>query len=303
VLELETEMRSIRVLLCVLIFFIALLAGCSPPAIPYPDSSLPGEVPEVFAEDILPIGERMHAAVAFGSRGLEMFWHEIPPRMMFIRYIDGTWSEPQTPEFVQEFRCLQPFFQPRSNRLYFASSMPGGEGGMDIWFVDRFGGAWGAPENIGASINTENNEMQPSLTAEGAMYYVARIEGKMFERGIFRSRLAAGQYLLRVRLPEPVNTPLFIDYTPCIAPDESYLLFSSNRQNPDKEFCQIYITFLREDGSWSTPVNVCRRLGFDLDARFPALSPDGRYLFFSGPEHMHWVSSSIIENIRAETFQ
>lgn len=293
-------MRTIRALSCVLAFAAALLAGCSPPAVPYPDPVLPGEMPEVFAEDILPLGDRMHAAVTFGSRGREMFWHEIPHRIMFIRYEDGAWSEPQTPEFALELRCLQPFFQPSSSRLYFASSMPGGEGGMDIWFVDRFGGAWGSPENVGTSINTEHSEMQPSLTADGTMYYVARIEDKMFERGIFRSRLAAGQYLLRVKLPEPVNTAHLIDYTPFIAPDESFLLFSSNRENPDQEFCQIFLTFLHENGSWSDPVNVCRRLGFDQDARFPSISPDGRYLFFSGPEHMHWVSAAIIEKIRAE---
>ncbi len=281
-------------LVCSLILFL----GCTAEEISYPDPILPGEIPEIFAEGILPQGVSIHTAVTFGMQGREMYWHEIPPRMMFIERLEEGWSNPVTPEFAREISSLQPFFQANGNRLYFVSNMPGGEGGMDIWFVDRTLEGWGKPENAGAPINTENNEMQPSLSAKGAMYYVARIPGKMFERGIFRTRAAGGQFLMRIRLPKPVNTEKFIDYTPCIAPDESFLLFSSNRQNPDTEFCQIYVTFPQGMGIWSEPVNVCRELGFVWDARFPALSPDGKYLFFCGEKNMYWMDAAVIQKIK-----
>ena len=106
-----------------------------------------------------------------------------------------------------------------------------------------------------------------------------------------------GEYNKPTLLPEPINimNPLILDYTPYIAPDESYLLFCSNRQNPEKELCHIYISYKNKDGEWAEPVNLSVKMDFTTDSsKFPYVSPDGKYLFFSSGENIYWVDANII---------
>ncbi|GIT28188.1 MAG: hypothetical protein Ct9H300mP1_02340 [Planctomycetaceae bacterium] len=63
-----------------------------------------------------------------------------------------------------------PFVSPDGAFLYFASNRParrGEEANLDLfragWKTDRFGG----PVNLGPMINTESDETEPGLSAEG----------------------------------------------------------------------------------------------------------------------------------------
>jgi hypothetical protein len=52
------------------------------------------------------------------------------------------------------------------NMLVFTSNRPGGYGGYDLYFSTFENGAWSAPQNFGASINTEYDEYRPILFEE-----------------------------------------------------------------------------------------------------------------------------------------
>ncbi len=55
-----------------------------------------------------------------------------------------------------------PALSPDGNRLYFTSSMKGGYGGSDIWYVEKqANGKWGKPINAGSVVNTAGNEAFP----------------------------------------------------------------------------------------------------------------------------------------------
>ena len=57
--------------------------------------------------------------------------------------------------------------------LYFVSDMPGGLGGKDIWRVTRSneGDEWSKPENLGAMLNTADDEMFPFVHTDGTLYF------------------------------------------------------------------------------------------------------------------------------------
>ena len=93
--------------------------------------------------------------------------------------------------------------------------------------------------------------------------------------------------------------PLILDYTPYIAPDESYLLFCSNIQNPEQKRCHIYISYKNEDGEWGEPVDLSMKVNFKLkSSKFPYVSPDCKYVFFSSGDNIYWVSAKIIDDLR-----
>ncbi len=96
--------------------------------------------------------------------------------------------------------------------------------------------------------------------------------------GIFRSVLIDKNYQTPELLPENINTE-FVDWTPFIAPDESYLLFSSLRPGGYGSG-DLYISYRSTDNTWSDPVNLGSTINGKGNERYPYVSPDGKYLFF-----------------------
>ncbi|MFT5385003.1 MAG: outer membrane protein OmpA-like peptidoglycan-associated protein, partial [Saprospiraceae bacterium] len=60
-----------------------------------------------------------------------------------------------------EYSVAHPTLSGDGNILYFASDMPGGFGGMDLYYSEKGEGRWGPPMNMGPSINTEGSEIFP----------------------------------------------------------------------------------------------------------------------------------------------
>lgn len=87
-----------------------------------------------------------------------------------------TWSEPsRLPICIDSTKFVhygQPSLSEDGTKLYFASNMPGGHGGYDIWvstFVKR-SNTWSDPINLGPTVNTDKDEMYPHIY-DGALYF------------------------------------------------------------------------------------------------------------------------------------
>src|SRR5262249_36996567 len=68
-----------------------------------------------------------------------------------------------TPDFNEGAPAVSPF----GDFLYFCSDRPGGQGGFDLYRSRRLRGALLPPENLGPSINTPANELDPALGMGG----------------------------------------------------------------------------------------------------------------------------------------
>ena len=68
----------------------------------------------------------------------------------------------------------QPSISPNGDVLYFTSDRPGGFGGLDIYRAYRLpDGEWGAPENLGPTVNTKKNEKSPFIHPDSESLYFA----------------------------------------------------------------------------------------------------------------------------------
>ncbi len=84
------------------------------------------------------------------------------------------WGEPEELKLGSDsFSYGHPAVSPDELTLYFASNMPGGYGGNDLWMVkkEKKGGAWSKAINLGAEINTSGNEVFPYVRENGILYY------------------------------------------------------------------------------------------------------------------------------------
>ena len=86
---------------------------------------------------------------------------------------DASWSKPQLLKITSDTLSsyAHPAVSPDGRYLYFASDMPGGLGGFDIWRVALDSRGLGAVENLGPAINSEADEMFPAFRQQGDLYF------------------------------------------------------------------------------------------------------------------------------------
>lgn len=85
----------------------------------------------------------------------------------------GVWAKPKAFPYnnVAKYSIGDPFVSADGKRLYFASTMPGGSGGSDIYFSTQTDdGKWATPINL-RSVNTEGNERSPVVGLNGDFYF------------------------------------------------------------------------------------------------------------------------------------
>lgn len=85
-----------------------------------------------------------------------------------------SWAEPAPITFdIDSFQFNNPALSPDGNTLYFSSNMTGGKGHYDIWksTFSKKDKAWGAPVNLGASVNTAGNEGFPYMHSDNKTLY------------------------------------------------------------------------------------------------------------------------------------
>ena len=277
----------------------------------YLGQELPGATPVVFAPGIISVDSTIeHGSPAFSPDGKEVFWqsnHRHQDReteifVMTMRQIDGRWTKPTTSPYGS-----MPSFSLDGNRLYFIPSNEIKEDSKGPYFVEKKGDSWSKTDCLDYISRYPELKYTYSLsfTVDSTMYYFGYADGleTMNNFGIYRSELIDGVYASPELLPPCINaTAGSLNWTPFIAPDESYLLFSSNRHYAQQD---IFISFRQSDGTWTEAYNLGDAVNTDRGERFPTLSPDGKYLFFTrwvapDNEDVMWVSTEIIDKLRED---
>jgi hypothetical protein len=104
-----------------------------------------------------------------GSHGGSHIWMSTRPS------IGSNWIEPVNLDLntTSAYEAWDPSISPNGLVLYFDSDRPGGYGGNDIWMSTRpsIYSDWGAPVNLGPTINTQYDEYQPWICSDGITLY------------------------------------------------------------------------------------------------------------------------------------
>jgi len=141
---------------------------------------------------------------------------------------DGKWGELQPFQYNSiNYSVGHAALSPDEQTLYFASDMPGGMGGVDIWKCEKQGAGWAAPVNLGKTVNTPDNEMFPYVSPEGNLYFASKGHVGLGGLDIFESRKSAGGFMAPVNMGYPINTH-FDDFA-MITQDGKLAYFSSDR--------------------------------------------------------------------------
>ena len=267
----------------------------------------PGVQPEVFAKDVLLTPFAPHGSIAFAPDGREVFWchHAMPIQAMWhMRLKDGIWSRPEFAPFTDprtEYWDGGPSFDATGKRLFYYSHRPRETGGSkredaDLWYVTREGDQWSSPINLGAPINTDSRESDPSVSRDGSLYFVgADYEGGLGRSDIYVSALVNGRYTQPKNLGPAINSPEH-ELNPAIAPDGSYLVFASTRPGRQQGL-NLYVSFRDKQGEWTEAVAFGQSV-LEGGAWRPSVTPDGKSIIYLRGDKYYWFSAKAVEDLR-----
>jgi Tol biopolymer transport system component len=221
---------------------------------------------------------------------------------------DGVWTKPHLAPFAD----LVPYnftVSPDSNTLYFTSIRDPEDHEKilkqaNIWIVHYTGSGWTEPEMLGNSINSDKfYENYPSVTQDGTVYYMLNHPTGYGRVDVCRSRPDGCKFHSFENIDKPVNSE-FSEADPFIAPDESYVIFCSQKPGGYGKF-DMYISFRDKEDNWAEPINMGPEINSAGYEFRPCLTPDGKYLFFTrgdeGWDHVYWVDAKIIDDLKPAT--
>ncbi|NOS93805.1 MAG: hypothetical protein HOP30_17955, partial [Cyclobacteriaceae bacterium] len=187
---------------------------------------------------------------ALAPDGREIYFTISTPKSTFQTIVfcqrlkNGEWSAPKVPSFAGTYSDLEPAFSADGNTLYFASNRPleGKEvKDFDLWRVKRSSNGWEIPEHLGNTINTQADEFYPSITNSGNLYFTAQYKGGVGREDIYMAQFINGSFQKPVVLDTAVNSKMY-EFNAFVAPDESYILFTSYGRKDDMGGGDLYLS-------------------------------------------------------------
>lgn len=206
-----------------------------------------------------------------------------------LNYVDNSWGEPELLAFCDQYKYLEPFLTHDGKKLYFVSNRPkspddGAVSDFDIWYVERpdIKSRWSDPINMGAPVNSSNDEFYPTLAANNNLYFTMDAkEGGMGKDDIYFCTWDGTTYAAPQILPSPINSDGY-EFNAFIAPDESYLIYSKYKSEDGYGSGDLYLSRRNaETGQWQTAVNLGTAINSAYMEYCPYYDAEHNILYFT----------------------
>jgi hypothetical protein len=200
--------------------------------------------------------------------------------------LDGSWSKPISVDAINSFDTISyvidaPTYNQDASVIYFSLIYDKKDANSDIYFSEKIKGKWQKPKKMVEPINSDVDEFDPFISADGKFFYFTRRYKndnlKKFECfSIYVSEKRNGKWTMPKLLPTPVNDGC--DRTPRIAPDGISLYFTSIR-NGGKTGGDIYFAKKITKNAWMSPIQIDTLYNAE-DESFPSIPLAGDILYF-----------------------
>jgi len=269
---------------------------------PYLGQTPPGSTPEIFAPGIVNTEEFVEVEGMFGAdmntfyfvRNAEKYGgvvkvgefkgNEVSYGLAVIEYKNNRWQHSVVARAASE-----PSISPDGNTILFKNG-----------YIERTSDGWSEMKSLPepfASISI----MRSAISSNGTIYFDTYT--RELDTPLRYSRLVNGEY----ETPKSLGSQFGIgryNAHPYIAPDESYIMFDSVRDDGHGS-SDLYISFRAEDGAWGPAINLGDEINTGFSEKNPSVSPDGKFLFFdrrtkpgNQEVNIYWVDAQIIETLR-----
>ena len=193
------------------------------------------------------------------------------------------------------YKDLKPLLSPDGNTLFFSRVQdPANFGGKkdleDIWFSekDSLTGEWLKAKNMGSPLNNKSPNFISSVQLEGDTYIVLlgnRYKGKRSVAGAsYATKTDEGFTAPQtIRIDDEQNYSKHVNFF--LAQNGQVLLKSALRRG-SYGGRDLYVSFKKENGHWTTPKNLGKVVNTPFEESSPFLAADNRTLYFASNGHL-----------------
>lgn len=281
---------------------------------PYLGQKPPALKPELFAPDLVSVGEGVHGNIVFSPDFKEAAWspnYWVNDKNVLFRmeYSDGRWKAPAAVCIREGYSHGEPFYSYDGKRFYFLSGQIGASKKTEnetIWYLEKKTNGWSEPRLLTSVLDSFKMHWQFSVDKEENLYFGGET-GPDESSEIYFSKYENDKYQKPVKLSENINTNAG-EFSPFISPKNDYLIFTRViMQKASPPQMNLFVSFRDESGKWQKASNLTDKIGSPVNTRFIMMSqarvtPDGKYLFFTffnGKGHMvYWVAAKVIEALK-----
>jgi outer membrane protein OmpA-like peptidoglycan-associated protein/Tol biopolymer transport system component len=205
-----------------------------------------------------------------------------------------------------------PNISPDGNTIYYSAVKSGGFGNADIWYSERSDSGWTKPQNLGATVNSMNNETVDNISPDGNTLFISGdFEGTFGKFDIYTATKDENGWTSLKHFPMPINSE-YQDEACNLTADGNVLIFSSDRKGGVGEYLaygnlrngsdmgnmDIWVSEKQDDGYWGEPINLGESINTPFAERAPYLHPDGKTLYFSSNAHPGFGKLDVYKSTR-----
>jgi hypothetical protein len=248
----------------------------------------PGLIPQLFAPDIIQT-EHREAEAAYSPDLKEFYFRRRGGKyenntLVVIQYKDNRWVESVVPP-----RAGEPFISPDGKTLYLGNK-----------YRERTKTGWSKVKSLGPMFDREDwGIMRLTESAEGTYVFDDYKSNDVIRISMIKDGIREEPKLL----DKEINTGKWTAH-PFIAPDESYLIWDSERDSGYGN-SDLYISFREKNGSWGPAINLGDKINTGFSEAYGSISPDGKYFFFhrgygGDTGDIFWVDAQVVTTLKPE---
>ena len=208
-------------------------------------------------------------------------------QIAFMVKENNEWSEPELLFFSDSFMYMEPFLAPDNKRLFFVSNRPldstsKEKKDFDIWYVERKEeeSDWSEPINLGAPVNSVNDEFYPTLSENNTIYYTLDAKSGFGKDDIYVSQWNGKNYEAPSILPEAINSDGY-EFNAFISKNEEFLLYTKYGTPDGLGSGDLYLAKRDTQGNWQKSMNIGAPINTKYMEYCPFYDEKNQMLYFT----------------------
>lgn len=224
--------------------------------------------------------------------------------VLFLTSTGSSWcqefyKENLGPNINTKYDETKPIISPDGRILYFArqfypENVKGEKDPQDIYYALEVEGEWSKAVNIGEPLNNKYPNGVSAVSPDGEALIVINGDhrGGSTSGGASISHKISNYWTApeKLKIADFYNDSPYADYFLSNNEMELFMTLQRNDSHGDQD---IYVSFKKEDGSWTGPLNLGKQINSSKAEFAPFLAADNRTLFFSSDGHGGYGGSDI----------
>ena len=249
----------------------------------------PGLIPELFAPGMVSTNHlEIEAAVSPNMKEFYFIRQKKGERTKshLTQYKNGKWEDSEDGRHSSG----EAFISTDNNRMYLGNT-----------YKERTKDGWTAEKSVGEMFD-KFPIMRLTASSSNTFFFDERDS-----IGTIRyAKLVDGKRETPKALGKQINSGIYTAH-PFIAPDESYLIWDSEREG-GYGGSDLYISFRLDDGSWGPAINMGKAINTEVDDIYGSITSNGKFFFFNSVflgdsfeesnANIYWVDAKVIETLR-----